>query len=172
MTQYELERSFDVKCYYHLFYRCVHQYDIYKLLKNSIPDAYKKAFYIGYQNLISITGFDIDILLLNEYYLWLLNNDITELKVLFETRGSRLASIYLNSGFNLYESSIREEKYRFTQVDQQTKQFVNETFLPIIEKEKHSRQKSNDGNREGIFNSSTGEIVKSHDGTYYIDDFR
>lgn len=171
MTQYELERKYDVKCYYHLFYRCVHQYEIYKLLKNSLPDAYRKAFHVGYQNLISITGFDIDVLLLNEYYLWVLNNDVTELKTLFETHGRHLASIYLNSGFNLFDSSIREEQYRFTQIEQETKQFVNETFLPIVEEEKHNRH-SSINNNSGIYNSLTGEIVKPQDGTYYIDDFR
>lgn len=75
-----------------------------------MPNAYKKAFQVGYQNLISITGADIDVLLLNEYYLWLINNDITELKTLFKTRGGHLTSIHLNSGFNLFESSIKEEK--------------------------------------------------------------
>lgn len=129
MTEYELERKFDVKCYYHLFCRSVNQYDIYKLLKNSLPDAYKKAFYVGYQNLIYITGFDIHVLLLNEYYLWLLNNDVNELKTFFETHGRNLASIYLNSGFNLFESSIPYEKYRFAQVEQQTKQFVKKHFF-------------------------------------------
>ena len=147
MTQYELERKFDVKCYYHLFYRCVRQYDIYKLLKNSLPDAYKKAFYVGYQNLISITGFDIDVLLLREYYLWLLNNDINELKTLFGTHGRNLASIYLNSGFNLFESSIQEEKYRCAQIEQQTKQFVKDTFLPILKEEKHYRRGSNNSKK-------------------------
>ena len=172
MTQYELERKFDIKCYYHLFYRCVRQYDIYKLLKNSMPNAYKKAFQVGYQNLISITGADIDVLLLNEYYLWLINNDITELKTLFKTRGGHLTSIHLNSGFNLFESSIKEEKYRFTQIEQKTKEFVNETFLPILKGEKHNRHNTDNVNTKGIYNLSTGEMVKPHDDTYYVDDFR
>lgn len=110
----------------------------------------------------------------DEYFLWLYNNDHERLKELLQVYGDYLVERFLWS----YEDVLRfmdQERHLLMPFTprKETKELVLNIIGEKLERERQARNRErNSTQSQGIFNILTGDVVKPHDGTFNIDDFR
>lgn len=154
-----------------VFFRSSRNYRLYKLLKHKLSDEYKRitTFHRGFSR-IEYRYSNAEMILLNEYFLWLNHNDLEELEILLKTYADCLAErlVYSDDIFIYEHDNDPCHKVNTGNIEEKTKELVERLLRPSLIKRKREINSSN----TGIYNSFTGETVRPNDGTYYIDDFR
>ncbi|MBD5213224.1 MAG: hypothetical protein HDS75_00180 [Bacteroidales bacterium] len=155
-----------------VFLRSSRNYQLFKLLKHRLADEYDRVthFNEGFSG-IEYAYSDARIILLNEYFLWLNNNDIPELEALLTKYGVCIASMLYDSKdiFTFEYDNDPYNKVNSGNIDDNTKAFVEKLLRPLIN---HRLRQLRNQQNPGIYNNLTGEVVRPSGGTYYINDFR
>lgn len=113
-------------------------------------------------------------LIVEEYFLWLFNNDHMKLTELLQEFGSYLVENY----FGWYQDIFSYPEKELNEIvckspSEETKSLVMDIIGNKLSKEREYRRSGHSfSNTSGMYNTLTGEVIKPNDGTYYIDDFR
>ena len=151
-----------------VFLRSSRNYQLFKLLKHRLADEYDRVTHYnkGFSG-IEYAYSDARIILLNEYFLWLNNNDIPELEALLTKYGVCLASMLYDSKdiFTFEYDNDPYNKVNSGNINDNTKAFVEKLLRPLIN---HQQRQLRNQQNPGIYNNLTGEVVRPSGGTYYI----
>lgn len=158
-----------------VFSKCRRNYELFKLLKQRLFDEYERITKFERTfNGIKYKYSDAQWILLDEYFLWMNQNDHKELRALLTRYADCLAEklCYYKDIYVYEHDDDPYYKVNTGNISLETKAIVEELLRPAIRECKRKLNQAGQASNAGMFNLFTGEIVKPTDGTYYIDDFR
>ncbi len=112
-------------------------------------------------------------LIIEEYYLYLFNNDKLRLKELLSEYGDYLVVEFLANYDDIFQYPDKSfQEVLGKEVSNEMKTLVTSMIGEKLSKEKEYLNRKRGLNQTGILNTLNGNEVRPQNDTYYIDDFR
>lgn len=170
---YKVNSHYDDNGIMEVFYRSSRNYDLFKMLKHSLAEEYKRItkFQRGFSG-IEYCYSNAEWILLNEYFLWLNNNDLDELENFLKYYADCIAErlVYYDDIFVYEHDNDPYHKVNTGNIEDKTKELVESLLRPSLSKRR--RELNTSSSNSGIYNLFTGEVVRPSEGGYNVDDFR